>query len=156
MEGHQREPHGRSAAADDRQEREKSHEDNQEELHHSQEVETLLAAFYALPTHWRLYFTGVMLGGFRRGELLAVEWPNVDYEQGAIYIENQITFDEDGNKIEAEVKTEESEGWVAMPKWYMEELRRYEREWGEAQLQELGRRRQAVYLPRRSWRDVLS
>lgn len=29
------------------------------------------------------------------------------------------TLDEEGNKIEGEVKTEESEGWVAMPKWYI-------------------------------------
>lgn len=94
-----------------------------------QEVEKLLTALYALPTRWRLYFTGAILGGFRRGELLAVEWPNVDYESCAIWIEKQITLDEDGNKIEGEVKTEESEGWVAMPRWYMDELKRYEREW---------------------------
>lgn len=98
------------------------------------EVETLLIALYKLPDNWRLYFTGVMLGGYRRGEFLAVEWPNVDHERGAIWIENQITFDEAGNKIEAEVKTDESEGWVAMPKWYMDELKRYERHWKKEKL----------------------
>ncbi|BFH60712.1 tyrosine-type recombinase/integrase [Paenibacillus azoreducens] len=94
-----------------------------------QEVEKLLTALYALPARWRLYFTGAILGGFRRGELLAVEWPDVDHDRCAIWIEKQITLDEEGNKIEGEVKTEESEGWVAMPKWYMDELKRYEREW---------------------------
>ncbi|MEJ9220693.1 site-specific integrase [Paenibacillus glucanolyticus] len=99
-----------------------------------QEVEKLLTALYTLPTRWRLYFTGAMLGGFRRGELLAVEWPNVDHEQCAVWIENQITLDEEGNKIEGEVKTEESEGWVAMPKWYMDELKSYRREWAKEKL----------------------
>jgi len=65
---------------------------------------------------------------------LAVEWSDVDYERGAIWIEHQITFDEEGNKIEAEVKTEESEGRVYMPQWYMEELKRFERMWKKEQL----------------------
>ncbi|MGG3307483.1 site-specific integrase [Paenibacillus lautus] len=98
------------------------------------EVVTLLTALYALPSRWRLYFTGVMLGGYRRGEFLAVEWSDVDYERGAIWIEDQITFDEEGNKIESEVKTEESEGWVYMPQWYMEDLKRYERIWKKEKL----------------------
>ncbi|MHA0856620.1 tyrosine-type recombinase/integrase [Paenibacillus sp. CMAA1364] len=34
------------------------------------EVEQLLIALYKLAIGWRLYFTGCMLGGFRRGELL--------------------------------------------------------------------------------------
>lgn len=99
-----------------------------------QEVEKLLTALYALPTRWRLYFTGAILGGFRRGELLAVEWPDVDHERSAIWIEKQITLDEEGNKIEGEVKTEESEGWVAMPKWYMDELKAYRKEWAKEKL----------------------
>lgn len=99
-----------------------------------QEVETLLAALYDLPNNWRLYFTGVLLGGFRRGEYLAVEWSDLDFDRNAIWIEDQITLDEEGKKVESEVKTEESEAWVAMPKWYMEELKRYERQWRKEKL----------------------
>lgn len=98
------------------------------------EVETLIFALYALTTRWRLYFTGVMLGGFRRGEMLAVEWDNLDYDRGAIYVENQITLDEEGHKKEGEVKTEESEGWVPMPRWYMNELKTYKKEWNKEKL----------------------
>lgn len=96
------------------------------------EVAELLLTMYKLPTRWRLYFTGVMLGGFRRGEYLAVELPCLNYEESMIYIENQITIDEEGQKVESEVKTVESEGWVPMPQWYMEELRAYERQWRKA------------------------
>ncbi|NQX45306.1 site-specific integrase [Paenibacillus tritici] len=99
-----------------------------------EEVAELLLAMYRLPTRWRLYFTGVMLGGFRRGEFLAVELPSLDYQHYRIYIENQITIDQDGQKVESEVKTEESEAWVPMPKWYMEELQAYERQWRKAKL----------------------
>lgn len=98
------------------------------------EVERLLVALYALPTRWRLYFTGVMMGGFRRGEYLAVEWSDLDFDRCAIWIDKQITLDKDGNKIEGEVKTEESEDWVAMPKWYMDDLKVYRREWVKEKL----------------------
>lgn len=101
----------------------------------SSETETILLALYDLPDRWRLYFTGSLLGGFRRGEYLAVEWPDVDYDRGAIWIDKQITFDKDGKKIEGEVKTEESEGWVAMPKWYMAQLKEYERLWKKEKFQ---------------------
>lgn len=93
------------------------------------ESEAVITALYALPDRWRLYFIGVLLGGFRRGEMLAVEWPQVDHEAGGIYVAKQITLDEEGKKIEGEVKTEDSEGFVPMPKWYMEELKQYHREW---------------------------
>ncbi|WHX50518.1 site-specific integrase [Paenibacillus woosongensis] len=109
--------------------KEKKEMRSKKQAYNRAEVEKLLVALYALPNGWRLYFTGVMLGGFRRGEFLAVEWPDLDYDRCAIWIEKQITLDEEGNKIEGEVKTEESEGWVAMPKWYMDELRRYRKEW---------------------------
>lgn len=99
------------------------------------EVEMLIVKLYTLPDNWRLYFTGVMLGGYRRGEYLAIEWSDVDYEQGAIWIDKQITFDKEGNKIESEVKTEESENWVSMPRWYMDDLKAYEREWRKEKLQ---------------------
>ncbi|MEC0092852.1 tyrosine-type recombinase/integrase [Paenibacillus macquariensis] len=135
------------------------------------EVEKLLVALYVLPRGWRLYFTGVMLGGFRRGELLAIEWSNsLDYASNSIYIENQITFDELGKKIEGEVKTAESEGWVAMPKWYMDELKLFHREWKKEKMQckqWLGEEKQYIFhggngmmyyptTPTMTWRRFLN
>ncbi|AIQ45590.1 hypothetical protein R70723_06525 [Paenibacillus sp. FSL R7-0273] len=99
------------------------------------EVAELLLALYNLPTRWRLYFTGVILGGYRRGEYLAVEWSDLDFENSRIYISKQITIDENGQKIESEVKTVESEDWVPMPKWYMDELKHFERQWKKEKLQ---------------------
>ncbi len=93
------------------------------------EATEVIMKLYEGPTVWKLYFVGVLLGGYRRGELLAVEWPAVDFENGGIYIDKQISFDEEGNSIEAELKTEESEAFVPMPRWYMDELKLYKREW---------------------------
>lgn len=100
----------------------------------SQEAAMVITKLYEGPTVWKLYFIGVLLGGYRRGEYLAVEWPDVDYKNGGIFIEKQITFDEEGRSIEGELKTEESEAFVPMPRWYMDELKQYEREWKKQKL----------------------
>ncbi|WP_127539356.1 tyrosine-type recombinase/integrase [Paenibacillus illinoisensis] len=133
------------------------------------EVAELLLALYKLPDRWRLYFTGVMLGGFRRGEFLAVELTDLDYDSSMIFIEKQITVDKDGNKVESEVKTIESEGWVPMPKWYMDELKLYERQWKKEKMkctEWLGEGKQYVFhsgngvmyypsTPTRTWAEFL-
>jgi integrase len=86
------------------------------------EVERLITALYKEPENWKLYFIGVLVGGYRRGEYLAVEWPAADFQMSRIYVERQITFDSDGQATEGELKTLESEGFVPMPRWYMTEL----------------------------------
>ncbi len=93
------------------------------------ETDQLIKALYDEPRHWRIYFLGLVLGGFRRGELLGVEWPAVDFEQGGLHIEKQISLDENNQAIEAPLKTETSEGFVTMPRWYMNELAQYRKEW---------------------------
>jgi len=95
----------------------------------TEEAVAVMKAMDTLPAQWRMYFMGAMISGLRRGEMLAIEWKDVDFEKGAIYVESQITLTEEGKKKEGELKTEESEGWIAMPSWYMDELKRYELHW---------------------------
>jgi len=103
------------------------------------ESEQLILALGDESDLWRMYFLGVLLGGFRRGEMLAVEWPRVDFEHGGLYIEKQISLDEQGRSVEVEVKTEESEAFVPMPRWYMAELAQYKKTWNKERLQQGGR-----------------
>ena len=98
------------------------------------ESEMLIAALLEEPPHWRWYFIGVLLGGFRRGEMLAVQWPDVDFSAGGIYVRRQISVDEQGRVVEAELKTEQSEAFVPMPLWYMDELSRFRKEWVKEKL----------------------
>ncbi len=98
------------------------------------EATALITTLYEEPAHWRLYYIGVLLGGFRRGEMLGVEWPHVDFARSGIYITKQISFSEDGSTVEAELKTEESEAFVPMPTWYMEELTDFRKHWVKEKL----------------------
>lgn len=134
------------------------------------ESQAVIIALYDLPERWRLYYLGVLLGGFRRGEMLAVEWFQVDFEAGGLFIEKQITFDEDGHAAEDELKTEESEGYIPMPKWYMDSLKKYHHEWKKEKLlckKWLGGSKQYVFhsgkgemyypnTPSLTWRRFLS
>jgi integrase len=92
------------------------------------EAERAILALYSEPKRWMLYYIGVLLGGYRRGEMLGVEWPAVDFKADGIYVEKQISFDEEGRSVEAELKTEESEGFIPMPRWYMNELQEYKKQ----------------------------
>ncbi len=93
------------------------------------ETRELILALLELPVNWKLYFLGLVLGGFRRGELLAVEWSDMDFTAGGIYVRKQISVDEAGVTREAPLKTETSEGFVPMPSWYMSELTSYRAQW---------------------------
>lgn len=94
-----------------------------------QEAKQVIKALYEEPDVWRLYFLGCMLGGFRRGELVALEWKHVDFESNTITVEQSISLVENGKPIIKSPKTDESERVVIMPRWYMQELVRYRRAW---------------------------
>jgi len=93
------------------------------------ETIALIDALEHEPDVWRMYFLGLVLGGFRRGELLALRWPDV--RSDGLYIRAQISVDEDGAVVDAELKTESSEAFVTMPRWYMADLRAYRQTWIE-------------------------
>ncbi|MCF8566868.1 site-specific integrase [Alicyclobacillus tolerans] len=98
------------------------------------ESELLITALHEEPEHWRMYYLGVLLGGFRRGEMLGIEWPQVDFERAGLHVTKQISLDEQGNAVEAELKTEESEAFVPMPRWYMDSLAQYKKTWNQERL----------------------
>lgn len=93
------------------------------------ESEKIVLALFQEPEIWRWYFIGSLVGGFRRGEHLAMEWPEVDFVKKGFWIEKQITQDEEGKGIEGEVKTEESRGFVPMPIWYMTAMDELHKKW---------------------------
>ncbi|KIL38009.1 hypothetical protein SD70_29370 [Gordoniibacillus kamchatkensis] len=99
------------------------------------EAQKVIAALqYELPK-WRMFFLSAMLGGFRRGELVALEWPDVDIEAATICIRKSISITQNGKAHEKAPKTEGSERLVDMPRWLMDELRRFRFLWLEERLQ---------------------
>jgi integrase len=80
------------------------------------------------PQMWRIFILGSMLGGFRRGELLALEWPDVDFREKCIHIRKSISLVQKGKAFEKGTKNDEDR-IVDMPDWYMIELEQYYKAW---------------------------
>lgn len=98
------------------------------------EAEIAIRALYQEPFVWRMYFLGAMLGGYRRGELLALEWPEVNFEENTITIYKSYSVFENGQPVITKPKTDASVRVVAMPTWYMRELKEYQLEWKKERL----------------------
>ncbi|MDT2302802.1 site-specific integrase [Paenibacillus larvae] len=93
------------------------------------EAREAIAALSKEPRRWRLLILGSMVGGFRRGELLALEWSNVDFDNMTLSINKSISLTKDGRAVEKAPKSKSSKRIVDMPDWYMDELKVHEYEW---------------------------
>lgn len=92
------------------------------------EAREVIKCLFKEPLMWRVFILGSMIGGFRRGELLALEWSDVDFENQTIHIHKSISLVKDGQVFEKGTKNNEDR-YVDMPGWYMEELKKYYKEW---------------------------
>ncbi|SFS61028.1 site-specific integrase [Paenibacillus sp. 453mf] len=93
------------------------------------EAQEVVNALYKESRKWRLLIFGSMFGGFRRGELLALEWHNVNFEEQTLIVENNIPITVKGAAIEKSPKSIASYRSVDMPSWYMVEMEKYYGEW---------------------------
>jgi integrase len=100
----------------------------EQKFYEESEAKEAIATLYKEQRKWRLYFLGAMIGGFRRGELLALDWNDVDFEKQNIRIDVSISLTEKGKAIVGDPK-KGSKGKVDMPAWYMEELKEHYHEW---------------------------
>lgn len=101
-------------------------EKNKASFYNDQEAELLIQTLYKEPIKWRLYFLGCLIGGFRRGELLALQWSDANFEENTININKNIAV----SKIVDTTKND-SEDEIDMPEWYMQELKNYRPIWEE-------------------------
>lgn len=81
-------------------------------------IETLVKS----DTHWRLYFLGAIIGGFRRGELIALDEDDCDFVNNRLRIDESISHTDKGRADITDTKNEASDNYVDMPQWYMEHL----------------------------------
>ncbi|GBF78280.1 site-specific integrase [Paenibacillus sp. 598K] len=124
-------------------------EETECEFYDEVEARAVITALYKEPRRWRLLVLGAMIGGFRRGELLGLEWPDVDAKNGVLGVVNSISLTEDGKAVEKGPKSRSSKRQVDFPDWYMAELEIHRKEWikekWDAQEKWLGGDREFVF-----------
>lgn len=102
---------------------------NNPQYYNEIEAQEVVDALYRETRKWRLLILGSMIGGFRRGELVGLEWPYVNFEENIFSVENNIPLTKNGKAVEKDPKSISSTRTVDMPAWYMEEMKAYFREW---------------------------
>lgn len=108
----------------------------QADIQYYDEVEAQLAldALNKEPDMWRLFFTGALLGGFRRGELIALEFKEVNFANNSIFINKSISLTQNGEAAIKRPKSKSSTRIVTMPEWYMAELKEYYDKWIDSKI----------------------
>ncbi len=101
------------------------------QYYNEEEAQAVVDALYKESRKWRLFILGSMIGGFRRGELVGLEWTSVFLDDHSLSIENNIPLTENGAAVEKDPKSLSSIRNVDMPEWYMDELKLFREEWEE-------------------------
>jgi integrase len=89
------------------------------------EVQQLLHALQKEPIHWRVMITLALTTGLRRGELLGLEWKNLDFDTGILNVVQSVSMSPAGIAHVKEPKTKASKRKVALPSSMLEELKEY-------------------------------
>ncbi|MEV2910468.1 hypothetical protein [Paenibacillus larvae] len=69
------------------------------------EAKKVIESLYKESAMWRLFILTAILGGLRRGEILALEWCNINFEEGFISVNKSISLTVNGQAIIKEPKT---------------------------------------------------
>ncbi|GIP10458.1 site-specific integrase [Paenibacillus macerans] len=91
----------------------------------AEQAAMVLSELQKLPDNWRLFFTGCMIGGFRRGEMLALQWNDVDFDNQTITVSKSLA----AGQVIKEPKSDASKRSVKMPKWFMDDLANFKSNW---------------------------
>jgi integrase len=93
------------------------------------EAQLVINKLYLEPKMWRLFFIGAMLGGFRRGEFVGLEWTDVNFEKKYLTVTKSISDTENSEAILSGPKNKSSKRDVSMPEWFMVELKDYQHDY---------------------------
>lgn len=69
-----------------------------------------------------------IFSGLRRGELVGLEWPNIDFDNNCIKVEKTLNYTANKGIYEDTVKTKKSNRTIIMPKFVMQLLWAYKTE----------------------------
>lgn len=81
----------------------------------------------SVPLQFRVYFTLAVYGGFRRGELIGLNWEDVDPKNKTITIRKAVSLSEDGQYIK-DPKTKSGFRTIRVPKVCFDLLDQWKRE----------------------------
>lgn len=102
-----------------------------------EEVAAIRDALEVEPMKWKTMVHLLLITGARRGEVLGLKWPAIDFERNQIHICNNVLYAADRGIYEDTPKTATSDRFVSLPVETMQLLRQY-RAWQAEERLRLG------------------
>ena len=104
-----------------------------------EETEKFFKLLETAPLKYRAFFTLDIYSGLRRGEMLGLEWKDIDFETGVIHIQRTSNYTKAKGIYTDTTKTESSVRFVKVPMDIIEILKEYKAE-QDAERLKLGER----------------
>lgn len=106
-------------------------EKKEKEIYTLEEIEQLFRLLETAPLKYRTFFTLAIYSGFRRGELLGLEWKDIEWESGVISVRRTSNYTAEKGIYTDTTKTKKSQRSLKFPPVVMDLLRAYKAEQDE-------------------------
>lgn len=103
-------------------------EKKEKEIYTIEEVEQLLTLLEQEPMKYRAFFTLAIYSGFRRGELLGLEWKDIDFENSIISVRRTSNYSATRGIYTDTTKTKKSQRSLKFPPVVMNLLKEFQQE----------------------------
>ena len=92
----------------------------EKEIYTPQEIETLLNLLEKEPLKYRVFFNLIVYSGFRRGEMMGLEWKDIDFDGEIISVRRTSNYTPDKGVYTDTTKTKKSQRSFKFPHFIME------------------------------------
>lgn len=112
-------------------------ESKEKEIYTLKEVEAIFTALEREPLKYRLFIMLAVYSGFRRGEMLGLEWKDIDWDNSVISVRRTSNYTAERGTYTDTTKTKKSQRSSKFPKLIMNLLKEYKAE-QESERERLG------------------
>lgn len=106
-------------------------EKKEKDIYTLEEVAQLFQLLETAPLKYRTFFTLAIYSGFRRGEMLGLEWKDIDWEHSVISVRRTSNYTASKGIYTDTTKTKKSQRSLKFPQSVMDLLREYKAEQDE-------------------------
>ena len=109
-------------------------EQKEKQIYTPQEVNKFLTLLKAEPLKYQVFFNLAVYSGFRRGELLGLEWKDIDFDNGIVSVRRTSCYTAGKGTYTDTTKTKKSQRTLKFPQEIMDMLQDFKAEQDEEAL----------------------
>ena len=106
----------------------------EKEIYSIEEIEQLFRLLENAPLKYRTFFTLAVYTGFRRGELMGLEWKDIDFESGVVSVRRTSNYTVKTGIYTDTTKTKSSQRSMKLPQLVLDILKEHKAEQDEERI----------------------